>query len=134
MTASAACVVHHVDPTRWRDFVAELWRVTAPGGAAVVIEHNPLNPLTRRAVKACPFDEGAVLARRGRLCQLFSSLGVDELISTFVTFFPVDNAMTRLAELHLGWLPLGAQYMVTALKDPLPAVNQPVDDEVVAGT
>jgi SAM-dependent methyltransferase len=130
----AACVVHHVDPAEWGNLLSELWRVTAAGGAAVVIEHNPLNPFTRRAVRACPFDEDAVLARRAHLCRLFSSLHVDELVSRFITFFPVDNAIARRAELALGWLPLGAQYMVAALKHPVPGVNQPVDDQVVAGT
>jgi SAM-dependent methyltransferase len=112
----AACVVHHVDPAGWINFVSELWRVTAPGGAATVIEHNPLNPLTRRSVRACPFDEDAVLARRRRVCQLFRSVQVDDLRWRFVTFLPVDNAVARSAERVLGWLPLGAQYMVTARK------------------
>jgi ubiquinone/menaquinone biosynthesis C-methylase UbiE len=55
------CVMHHVNPQERSSFVAELRRVTRPGGIAVVFEHNPLNLLTRRAISNCVFDEGVVL-------------------------------------------------------------------------
>src|SRR5436190_11517910 len=42
----AICVLHHVEPAKWADFVEELARVTKRDGLLVVMEHNPLNPLT----------------------------------------------------------------------------------------
>ncbi len=63
----AVCTLHHVPPRDWRAFVAEMARVTRPGGLVCVIEHNPLNPLTRLAVNRCPFDADAVLLRSGRI-------------------------------------------------------------------
>ena len=41
----------------------ELKRVLRAGGACVIFEHNPLNPLTVQAVNTCPFDENAVLIK-----------------------------------------------------------------------
>src|SRR5690606_175155 len=59
--ALTVCVMHHVPPTRWQAFLREMRRVVRPGGIAVVIEHNPFNPLTRLAVARCAFDADAVL-------------------------------------------------------------------------
>ena len=63
--AFAVCVLHHVAPPDRPAFVAELARVTRPGGLTVVFEHNPLNPLTRLAVRRCTI--------RGRLGALASA-------------------------------------------------------------
>src|SRR5437879_2839604 len=57
----AICVLHHVPPEGWDGLVADMLRVTRPGGLACVFEHNPFNPLTRRAVSNCDFDTDAVL-------------------------------------------------------------------------
>jgi SAM-dependent methyltransferase len=112
----AACVLHHVPPVQWDGFIAELWRVTAASGAAVVIEHNPFNPLTRKAVRACPFDEDAVLARPVRVREAFQRAGAVQPERKFVTFFPFDQPALARAERALCWLPAGAQYTVTAFR------------------
>jgi ubiquinone/menaquinone biosynthesis C-methylase UbiE len=112
----AACVLHHVAPKAWDLFLAELRRVTASPGATVVIEHNPLNPLTRRAVRACPFDEDAILAWPRQVTSAFRRMGVQTLDRRFVTFFPVDRPLARWVEGRIGWLPAGGQYVVTAFR------------------
>jgi SAM-dependent methyltransferase len=114
----AACVVHHVPPDQWDGFMAELWRVTDGPGAVVVIEHNPFNPLTRKAVRDCPFDEDAVLARPVRVRQAFRRAGAGRPERRFVTFFPFDQPALSRAERALWWLPAGAQYTVTAIRPP----------------
>ncbi len=65
--ALAVCVLHHVPLGRRHQFLREMRRVTRPGGFLAVFEHNPLNPLTRRAVHDCEFDEGVVLLRQRQL-------------------------------------------------------------------
>ena len=107
----AICVLHHVETVQWDHFLAELWRVTSPGGLAVVIEHNPLNPLTRRSVDQCPFDDDAVLVpvRRARLGLRRAGAGTTG--RRYIMFCPVGGDRTRLAETSLGWLPAGAQYL-----------------------
>jgi SAM-dependent methyltransferase len=110
--AFAICVVHHVEPPSRRGFVTEVARVVRPGGIAIVIEHNPYNPLTRLAVARCDFDEGVVLSPRRDVERLMASAGLDVVTSSYVLFFPWRIATLRRIEGALGWLPLGAQYLV----------------------
>jgi SAM-dependent methyltransferase len=110
----ASCVVHHVDPSVWDAFVAEMYRVTRPGGAIAVIEHNPLNPLTRRSVSNCVFDEDAVLASPHRLARALRRAGAGKVRSSYILFAPFGGDRVRAAEGLLSWLPLGAQYVVEA--------------------
>src|SRR5262249_20632700 len=57
----AICVLHHVRRAERRPLVGEMKRVCRPGGLVVLVEHNPLNPLTRKAVHGCEFDRDAEL-------------------------------------------------------------------------
>ena len=105
-------VVHHVPPGAWGGFVAELARVTRAGGLAVIAEHNPLNPLTRVAVARCAFDEDAVLLGPRRARGLLEGAGAEIVECRYILFFPWSGRRTRMAERHLGRVPLGAQYVV----------------------
>ncbi|MBK2123632.1 class I SAM-dependent methyltransferase, partial [Fangia hongkongensis] len=66
----AVCVMHHVHPDKWSFFLSEMSRVTQENGLVVVIEHNPLNPLTKFAVSRCPFDVDATLLSARRVSKL----------------------------------------------------------------
>jgi len=107
----AVCVAHHVPPEDWPDFFNEMRRVVRPGGAVAVIEHNPLNPLTRLAVLRCPFDEDAVLISRRKAGQLFRAAGLSEVEGEHFLMFPFANAFARKVEARFSGLPLGAQYI-----------------------
>lgn len=115
--AFACCVVHHVEPSGWDAFLAELLRVVRPGGVAVVIEHNPLNPLTRRMVRTCPFDADAVLARPARIRAGLARANRSPARTDYVMFVPTGGARTRRAERLLRGLPIGAQYAVGVVRD-----------------
>lgn len=108
--AMAICVMHHVSPAEWLSFVREMRRVTRPGGTLCVIEHNPLNPLTRLAVARCEFDRDAVLLRAGQTRRLMREAGLRNVRSDFFLMLPWANALTRRAESAFSWAPLGAQY------------------------
>jgi SAM-dependent methyltransferase len=110
----AICVVHHVDPAGWDGLLAEMWRVTRAGGLSVVIEHNPANPLTRRSVDRCPFDEDAVLVGPRRLAQGLRRAGARSVRHRYILFAPFGGDRARMAEGLLGWLPAGAQHIVWA--------------------
>jgi hypothetical protein len=89
-----------------------LHRVTqklAPGGRLFVFEHNPYNPLTVQAVRACPFDDDAVLLPPGEVRALLASAGLGAVQQRFVLFFPRALARLRPLEPWLAWCPLGAQ-------------------------
>jgi SAM-dependent methyltransferase len=112
----AICVLHHVEPARWHGFVEELARVTKRGGLLVVMEHNPLNPLTRLAVSRCGFDEDAVLLQARRTRKLLVEAGLTLAEARYIAFFPWRGRLLRLTESRLGRLPLGAQYVVAGAR------------------
>ncbi len=107
----AVCVLHHVAPAQRASLVAEMARVTRPGGIVAVFEHNPWNPLTRRAVAGCEFDADAVLLRRREAAGLLRGAGLDAVGGRYILFFPRESALLERIERGLGWLPLGAQYV-----------------------
>lgn len=109
--AFAACVYHHLDPRERGAWTAELRRVLRPGGLLFVFEHNPLNPLTRRVVRDCPFDEDAVLLPRRESLRLLREAGFGDAGVDYIVFFPGALARLRPLEPWLAALPLGAQYV-----------------------
>jgi len=109
--ATAICVMHHVPPEQWTTFAAEMKRVVKPGGLAVVFEHNPVNPLTRRVVSNCEFDEDAVLLRQGKAAALLTGAGFGDVWSRAILSMPCSGRLSRRLDLQLGRLGLGAQYL-----------------------
>jgi SAM-dependent methyltransferase len=114
--AFAISVLHHVPPDRWRGFVGEMARVLAPGGIAAVFEHNPLNPLTRRVVSNCVFDDDAVLLRRRTATRLLDAAGLTGLEHRYIAFLPFGGRRVAPIEAALRLVPLGAQYYVAGVR------------------
>lgn len=112
--AFAACVYHHIPPNERALWTAEIRRVLKPGGHFFIFEHNPLNPVTRYAVKNCEFDDDAILLSRQESLSLLSSAGMTRPAIDYIVFFPKPLSLLRPLEKHLRWLPLGAQYVAHA--------------------
>lgn len=112
--AFTACVFHHVDRDAHARWARELKRVVAPGGRFVFFEHNPLNPLTRRVVKACPFDEGVILLGPWYAKRLLREAGFEVSGPRFYFFFPHLLRFLRPLERWMRWIPLGGQYYLVA--------------------
>lgn len=112
--AFTICVFHHVPPPDWPLFASEMTRVVRPGGLVAVFEHNPLNPLTRRAVSGCEFDRDADLLGRREALALLSAAGLPDPECRYIVFFPREGRLLRRIERRLGRLPLGAQYTAFA--------------------
>jgi SAM-dependent methyltransferase len=110
----AVCVLHHVPRAQRVALVREMRRVCRPGGLVALFEHNPLNPLTRRAVSGCEFDRDAELLSRRRALGLLRAGGLPRPEGRYIVFFPWESGLLRAIEGRLGWLPLGAQYAVFA--------------------
>ena len=87
-----------------------------PGGLFVIFEHNPRNPLTVRAVNTCPFDEHAVLIDAKVMQVCLAEAAFTEIQLAYRIFFPRILRALRILEPMLRWLPLGAQYYVSARK------------------
>jgi SAM-dependent methyltransferase len=111
-----ACVFHHVPHDRHGPLLTEIERVLASGGHLFVFEHNPLNPLTLKAVNNCPFDENAVLIRARQMKQKIADAGFSSPRVRFTVFFPHAMRALRWTEPLLGYIPIGGQYFVHAIK------------------
>jgi SAM-dependent methyltransferase len=108
----ASCVFHHVPLDARAALSLDIARVTRPGGIVAIFEHNPLNPLTRRVVSRCAFDADAVLLNRVESEQLLRAAGLSRVEGSYLFFSPWGGDRVRKLEERLGWLPLGAQYVV----------------------
>ncbi len=105
------CVVHHVPVGEWHDYLADLRRVTRPGGCVAIIEHNPFNPGTRIAVARCEFDHDAVLLSARKSRALMREAGFTQVNSRYFLLLPTAAGWARRIERAMRTLPLGAQYI-----------------------
>lgn len=112
----AACVYHHIPPADRAMWTSELKRVLKPDGHAFIFEHNPLNPLTQKVVRDCPFDDDAILLPRGETLSLLGDAGFGSTRVDYIVFFPKLLGFLRPLEKLLAKLPLGAQYVAHARK------------------
>lgn len=114
--AFAACVFHHIGSAEHVGLLREFYRVLAPGGIAVVFEHNPYNPLTVRAVNTCPFDVNARLIPAAAMRARIAAAGFRDARIRYRIFFPRFLRALRPCEPWITWLPLGAQYYALAIR------------------
>jgi SAM-dependent methyltransferase len=112
----AVCVFHHVPRQERAALLAQMHRITRPGGLTVIIEHNPWNPLTRLAVARCPFDHDAVLLTAGESKQLLRSAGYQAATSRFFLLLPTRAKLASWVERGTASLPLGAQYLAVGVR------------------
>jgi len=111
-----AGVLHHIAPEDRPKVVQELHRVLADNGSLFIFEHNPWNPLTRKAVQDCPFDEDAELVPVRDLRGLLRKAGFGEQQIRFIHFFPRILRIFIPLERWMRSIPLGAQYYCVARK------------------
>ena len=107
-------VLHHVLPSARAELLRTVRGLLRPGGKIVVFEHNRLNPVTRRAVAACAFDDDAILLWPWEARGVLRSAGFAEVRTDYIVFFPRALAFLRPLEPKLRRFILGAQQMLIA--------------------
>jgi SAM-dependent methyltransferase len=112
-TAVLSGVLHHVPRTERLPTMQTVRQKLRPGGRVFVFEHNPLNPVTLRAVATCPFDDDADLLYPWQAKRLLRDAGFTDVTLQFIVFFPRPLSFLRPLEPKMGWLPGGAQMLVT---------------------
>src|SRR2546430_16092481 len=104
--------MHNVAHSPRSNLVEEMAHVTTPHGLVVILEHNPLNPLTRLAVSRCDFDEDVILLSKRATKRLFRTHALSVMDEAYILFFPWSFPGADRFEALLGVVPLGAQYFV----------------------
>lgn len=117
-------VMHHVPPVERQGVIARLRDHLAPQGILIIVEHNPLNPLTRWAVANCPFDDDAILLPTAETAGYVLHCGLQILRRDYIVFFPRPLAWFRQLEPYLSWCPAGAQYALMARRPPSATNNR----------
>jgi ubiquinone/menaquinone biosynthesis C-methylase UbiE len=112
----SACVFHHIAHDEHVHWLGELRRVTRVGGMLTIFEHNPLNPLTVRAVNNCAFDANARLIRAKQLIERYRKSGWVGPKARYHLFFPRALSGLGVLEPYLSGVPFGGQYAVSAVK------------------
>ena len=111
-----ACVFHHIPREDHAKWIFELKRVIRPEGVLAIYEHNPLNPLTVRAVRTCPIDVNARLIRAGTMKKLLVDHGWRDTKIEYKLFFPASMSSFRFLERHIRNMFFGAQWRITGKK------------------
>lgn len=111
-------VFHHIEHKLHEGILAEIKRVLKKGGRFYNFEHNPNNPLTRKVVRECEFDEDAVLLKPSYAKFVTSKSGLRLQNLNYTLFFPRHKIFKPFIGLEkmLTWCPIGAQYYIRAIK------------------
>ncbi len=110
MFAVAICVLHHVPVSNRFKFVSEMVRVVRTGGIVAIFEHNPMNPLTRRAVNTCELDADAVLLPSREALELLHEAAESKPSLRHFLFSPLGGTAGRALDKGLQRVPFGGQY------------------------
>ena len=112
---TAVCVFHHVSISQRSLLTAEALRLLKPGGIFCVIEHNPLNPVTRLIVSRTPVDADAQLLSARQTRRMLLSAGSKLIRTQYFLLFPERiHKFAATLEERLARIPLGGQYSVFA--------------------
>jgi SAM-dependent methyltransferase len=112
---TVVCVYHHVPLEERSAFTREAFRLLKPGGVSCIIEHNPLNPVTRLIVSRTPVDADAHLLRAKESGHLLRGAGGRILQTQYFLLFPERiHKYAGFIENGLTSLPFGGQYAIFA--------------------
>ncbi|MEK9628631.1 MAG: class I SAM-dependent methyltransferase [Nitrospinota bacterium] len=112
----SAGVFHHIPHKEHGLIIEKLSTLLNQEGRLVIWEHNPINPVTQKIVRDCPFDDDAVLVPSKKLFEHFNRVSLSKVQIIYTTFFPKFLSALNFMDPYLGWLPLGGQYLIKGQK------------------
>jgi SAM-dependent methyltransferase len=114
---TAVCVFHHVQERNRPLLARGIRRVLKPGGLFCLIEHNPLNPVTRMIVNRSPLDREARLLSSRHARNHLRRAGFVVLSTNYFLYLPERwYAKGPWVEEALQKVPVGGQYAVLGRK------------------
>lgn len=111
-----AGVYHHVPVEDRLAVSAFLYEHLEWLGSLFIFEHNPYNPITRRIVSNCLYDEDAILLKPKELKNHLIQTGFNNISMEYCLFIPPSLSKLIRIEQYINWLPLGGQYFIQAIK------------------
>ncbi|MDE7313090.1 MAG: class I SAM-dependent methyltransferase, partial [Eubacterium sp.] len=113
-----ACVLHHIPHEEHKQLLLECKRVLKNNGSLYIFEHNPWNPVTRKIVNDCVFDEDADLVYRRKLVKAMQHAGFHNVKTAYIIFLPRKGLFHKFARVErwLKWCPFGGQYYLKCRK------------------
>lgn len=115
---TAVCLYHHVPDREMRArLTSEIARALKPRGIFCLIEHNPLNPVTRLIVRRTPVDAKARLLHVSESTAILRASKFSVIGKEWFLYVP-RKWYRRFASVEscLRTVPLGGQYAVFAEK------------------
>lgn len=110
----AAGVFHHIPFAEHEKYLNDIRRVLKKGGAFVLFELNPLNPLSLYTFYINPMEKNSNSLVPWYGYRMLTGYCSKKII--FYCFFPKWFAWLRPLELYMAKLPVGALYAVIASK------------------
>ena len=107
-------VLHHVPVEERNKVIINTYNCLKNNGKLIVIEHNTINPLTKKSIDACPLDNDAIMLNKKEAKELLKNFGI--VRSKYITFWPQKLKFLRCIDRFIGWLPFGAQFMCVGIK------------------
>ncbi len=113
-----ACVLHHVPVEDRTDLLKECHRVLKKDGMIIIFEHNLKNPITKKVVEACPFDDNAVFLEPKELFAILNKSGFADIKKRYTVFLPRKRFLKPFMgiEKYLWWCFMGGQYYCRAYR------------------
>jgi len=112
----ASGVFHHIPHIEHTRIIQQLCSLLNRDGNLVIWEHNPGNPVTRKIVNDCIFDQDAILVSPTTLKSQLREASLTNVKVIYTTFFPKYFSILNCLDPYLSWLPVGGQYLVTGRK------------------
>jgi SAM-dependent methyltransferase len=109
-------VFHHIPPADRIRSLGFVRSCLADGGIFAFWENNPWNPVVVHGMSLNEFDRTAQTISPSSAVRMLKAAGFRVESLDFCFFFPHFARGLRGFERRLRWLPLGAQYLVLAVK------------------
>lgn len=108
--AYSALMFQHIRTEAQSHWLLELWRVTRPGGALVLFEHNPASRAARKEAREGPYGQCNPLIPPAQLRTALTRIGWGRVTLDYLT--PLPARLKRWLGTHGG----GRYYRMTARK------------------
>lgn len=107
-------VLHHIPFEDHQTVLKSLHKLLKTNSWIFILEHNPLNPLTRKFFENCPLDKDAQMLLPSYTKKLMLESSFKDILCRYIVFVPPRFTMLLHLEKFFSRVPFGAQYYIAA--------------------